>query len=696
LLYYNISVYQYLSLASLHKITPARIQALQQSGINSVADLLYLFPRRYIDRTTILPISSIIPGQTVTVIGKVISVDEAGFGKNKRLHVTIYDGSHKIEGVWFKGITYFKKRFKTGIAVSFYGTAKKFGSALSMSHPDVEDIEDVDTVSRGIFPVYPSTNFLKNTYVTSLTIQKWVRQLTFNRSFSEYLPDYLLKEYRLPDRSSAFQFIHAPSTLNEPEAGVRRFKFEELLMFQLSMQTLRGDRISKNPGSSLQPGKLYRSFITDMLPFSLTEGQTSSLDDILSDVASGQQMNRLIQGDVGSGKTVVAVASLLMAVDSGFQGVMMAPTEILAEQHYHSLSLYLEPLGVKVRLLTGNQSVPLRRDILTDIEGGSAGIVVGTHALIQEKVRFHRLGMIVIDEQHRFGVLQRSNLLEKGQHPHVLVMSATPIPRSLAMTLYSDLDISLIKGLPAGRKAISTVVRYDKNRADIYRFLHDEITKGGQVYVVFPLVEESETVDLKDATVGFEHLSDMFPDFKVGLLHGRMKSSEKEAVMRLFSEGVTQILVSTTVIEVGVNVPNASVMVIEHAERFGLSQLHQLRGRIGRGSRKSYCILMTDVNRSKDARFRLETMARTSDGFEIAEADLKLRGPGDFLGTKQSGMPDFRFADIVEDQQLVQETRELAQRLLGEDPKLSMAKNEGLRKIFRRYFKAKAQYFTMS
>ena len=406
-------------------------------------------------------------------------------------------------------------------------------------------------------------------------------------------------------------------------------------------------------------------------------------------------MNRLIQGDVGSGKTVVAAAAMLMAVDSWYQAAMMAPTEILAEQHYQTFTSYLGPLGLNVRLLTGNQSAPLRRDILTDVEGGRSHIVIGTHALIQDQVKFHKLGLAVIDEQHRFGVMQRSNLLGKGQHPHVLVMSATPIPRSLAMTLYSDMDISLIKGLPAGRKPISTVVRYDRNRDEMYEFMRGEINKGGQVYVVYPLVEESEAMELKDATMGFEQLSKVFPEFQVGLVHGRMKSDEKDAVMKRFSLGEIQILISTTVIEVGVNVPNASIMVIEHAERFGLSQLHQLRGRIGRGSRKSYCILMTDVKRSKDAKVRLDTMARTGDGFEIAEVDLKLRGPGDFLGTKQSGLPDFRFADVVEDQAYVHEAREWAIRITQEDPMLKKADNAGLKLVFTRYFQSKAKYFTM-
>lgn len=677
-------------------MSPPRLEALAQSGIKSVSDLLYFFPRRYIDRSRILAISQLNEHLgNVTVIGRVVKVEELGFARKKRLQVTIHDGSGFLTGVWFKGLSYFKKRFKEGQVVSFYGSIKQFGRQLSVSHPDVEDIEDGDSSSRGIIPVYPSNQFFKNTWITSLVIFKWVTEIMKNRSLEEYLPDYLIREHQLVSRSDALRMIHDPRSLDEPAAGIRRFKFEELLLFQLSMIRLRKDSIEKHAGPALRSGEMTRRFIKESLPFELTDGQLASLVDIQSDFSSGRQMNRLIQGDVGSGKTVVAVAAMLMAVDSGYQAAMMAPTEILAEQHYQTLSEYLGPLGITVRLLTGNQSTALRRDILTDVEGGRAGVVVGTHALIQDQVRFFKLGLAVIDEQHRFGVMQRSSLMNKGHHPHVLVMSATPIPRSLAMTLYSDMDISLIKGLPAGRQPISTAVRYDRNRDDMYAFLRSEIEKGGQVYVVYPLVEESEAIDLKDATVGFDQLSKLFPEYRLGLVHGRMKGEEKDAVMKRFSSGELQILVSTTVIEVGVNVPNASVMVIEHAERFGLSQLHQLRGRIGRGSRKSYCILMTDVKRSKDAKVRLETMARTTDGFEIAEVDLKLRGPGDFLGTKQSGLPEFRFADIVEDQGHVQEAREWAIRILNEDPGLKRANNAGLRMLFERYFHSKAKYFSM-
>jgi ATP-dependent DNA helicase RecG len=677
-------------------MSTARFEALASAGLHSTSDLLYYFPRRYIDRSRILPIRNLNEGDgMITVIGRVIKIEEIGFARKKRLQVTINDGTGTLTGVWFKGLSYFKKRFQDGQTVSFFGAVKRYGHQFTMSHPDIEDIEDVDGSANGIFPVYPSNNFFKNTYITSLILRKWVKQILDSKQFREYLPGYLLNAMKLPGRNDSLHFIHYPTNLDEPAAGVKRFKFEELLFFQLSMLRLRKDSIEKNPGPVLTAGKLTKKFLKETLPFELTDGQYAALVDIQSDVSSGRQMNRLIQGDVGSGKTVVAIASMLMAVDGGYQAAMMAPTEILAEQHYQTLTQYLAPLGVKVRLLTGNQSTALRRDLLTDIEGGGANIVVGTHALIQEQVKFYKLGLTVIDEQHRFGVMQRSNLLGKGQHPHVLVMSATPIPRSLAMTLYSDMDISLIKGLPSGRQPVTTAIKYDTHRAEMYSFLRSEVEKGGQIYVVFPLVEESEKMDLKDATIGYEQLSKEFPEFKIGLVHGRMKGDEKDAVMKQFEKGDIHILISTTVIEVGVNIPNASVMVIEHAERFGLSQLHQLRGRIGRGSRKSYCILMTDVKRSKDARVRLETMARTSDGFEIAEVDLKLRGPGDFLGTKQSGLPDFRFADIVEDQALVYESREWAIKILNEDPDLSAKHHAGLKSVFERYFEAKAKYFSM-
>ncbi|HKK44236.1 MAG TPA: ATP-dependent DNA helicase RecG, partial [Balneolaceae bacterium] len=421
----------------------------------------------------------------------------------------------------------------------------------------------------------------------------------------------------------------------------------------------------------------------------------SALGDIKKDVRSGKQMNRLIQGDVGSGKTIVAIGAILMALDNGYQAVFMAPTEILAEQHFRTLSDFLDPLDINVRLLVGNQNANLRTDILTDIEGGNCQIVVGTHALIQDEVNFNNLGLVVIDEQHRFGVEQRAEILEKGSHPHVLVMSATPIPRSLAMTLYSDLDISIIKGLPGGRKPVKTAVRSQKKDDDIYNFVEQELEKGGQAYVVYPLVEESEKMDLKDATAGYEKLKKRFSDYQVGLLHGQMKSEDKDAVMQQFINNEVQVLVSTTVIEVGVDVPNASIMIVEHAERFGLSQLHQLRGRIGRGERQSYCILIYGEKVSREAQFRLRKMVQTNDGFEIAEADLQLRGPGDFLGTKQSGLPEFHVADIVEDQWILEQAKSEAWKVMNEDPSLENQNHQKLRKVFLPYYKKKSKFYGM-
>ncbi|HCT55290.1 MAG TPA: ATP-dependent DNA helicase RecG, partial [Balneola sp.] len=442
-------------------------------------------------------------------------------------------------------------------------------------------------------------------------------------------------------------------------------------------------------------GNFTSKYFNELLPFQLTEGQVSCLTDIKKDVRSGKQMNRLIQGDVGAGKTVVAIGALLMALDNGFQAAFLAPTEILAEQHYRTLADHLKGLDINVRLLVGGQKSKLRMDVLTDLEGGGCQIVVGTHAIIQEDVRFHKLGLAVIDEQHRFGVKQRAELLNKGSHPHILVMSATPIPRSLAMTVYADLDISIIKGLPAGRKPIKTAIRGNKKREGVWDFVQTEVSDGGQVYVIYPLVEESEALDLKDATAGYEKIKSQFPNFKVGLLHGRMKSNEKDAVMKAFISNEIQILVSTTVIEVGVDVPNASVMIIEHAERFGLSQLHQLRGRIGRGERQSYCILMPDVKVSKAGAFRLKTMEETNDGFKIAEADLKLRGPGDFLGTKQSGLPDFKVADIVEDQFILAQAKEKARELISKDAELVLPENKSLKMMFEPYHKEKAVFYGM-
>ena len=688
-----------MKLTDLSGLSSKRLEALSSEGIHSATDLLNFFPRRFLDRSNTQKIKHLAgSGEEITVAGKVTTINMAGYGRKKRLEVTINDGSGDVKGVWFRGVGYFNKFFKKGDFVAFYGAAKRYGSSISIAHPEVDKIssdDDLDSFSR-IFPIYPGSKALSKARITSKLVQSWMEQILNKLNPDEFLPDSLISEMKLPQRPEAYRMIHFPETHNEHKKALNRFKFEELFLFELSMEKINYTVKERANGHVFNETGTYTStYFNEILPFELTDGQKSSLGEIKKDVRSGKQMNRLIQGDVGAGKTIVAIGAMLMALDNGFQTAFLAPTEILAEQHYRTLTNQLKGLDVNVRLLIGSQKKALRTDILTDIEGGNCNIVVGTHAIIQDTVRFHNLGLAVIDEQHRFGVKQRSELLNKGSHPHMLVMSATPIPRSLAMTVYADLDVSVIKDLPAGRKPIRTAIRSQKKREDVYRFVEQEVKDGGQVYIVYPLVEESEALDLKDATAGFEKLKKQFPDFKVGLIHGQMKTEEKDGAMQAFIKNEIQILVSTTVIEVGVDVPNASIMIIEHAERFGLSQLHQLRGRIGRGERQSYCILMPDVKVSKSGAVRLKTMEETNDGFRIAEADLKLRGPGDFLGTKQSGLPDFKFADIVEDQFLLGQAKEKAMELLGEDPQLQSPQTNSLQKIFSPYFKEKVKFYGM-
>lgn len=688
-----------MNITDLSNLSSKRLEALSNEGIQKAEDLLNFFPRRYLDRSNTQQIKYLAgSGEEVTVAGKVTDISTAGYGKKKRLEVYISDGTGMVKGVWFRGVGYFSKFFKEGETVAFFGPAKRYGKSISIAHPEVDKIStegDLDSFSR-IFPIYPGSKALSKARITSKLVQQWMEEILNNHTFDEFLPDHLLSEFKFPRRQEAYRMIHFPESHNEHKNALNRFKFEELFLFELSMEKINFTIKERANGHVFNETGTYTSrYFNDLLPFELTNGQRTSLAEIKNDVRSGRQMNRLIQGDVGSGKTIVAIGAMLMALDNGFQAAFLAPTEILAEQHFRTLSDHLKELDINIRLLVGSQKKALRTDILTDTEGGNAQIVVGTHAIIQDEVRFHKLGLAVIDEQHRFGVQQRADLLNKGSHPHMLVMSATPIPRSLAMTVYADLDVSIIRDMPAGRKPIKTAIRSNKKRENVYNFVEQEINDGGQVYVVYPLVEESEALDLKDATAGFEKLKKRFPDFNIGLLHGRMKTEEKDAVMKAFINNEVQILVSTTVIEVGVDVANASVMIIEHAERFGLSQLHQLRGRIGRGERQSYCILMPDVKVSKSGAFRLKTMEETNDGFRIAEADLKLRGPGDFLGTKQSGLPDFKFADIVEDQFLLAKAKEKAKELLGSDPNLKTPDNSDLRKVFAPYFKEKVQFYGM-
>lgn len=689
-----------MELSSLPSLSTKRLEALRSIGIHSVEQLLTFFPRRYLDRSNVQTIKDLLgSGEEITVSGKIISIDEVGFGKKKRLEISINDGTGILKGVWFRGATYFKRSFKIGQTVAFFGAAKRFGKSITIAHPEVDTLaeqEDLAGFSR-IIPVYPGSKELSKARITSSLISSWIQHILGASEFSEFLPAPILQNYKYPERQLAFRMIHFPDHHIDHKKALERFKFEEFFLFELSMENIRSKQAERQRGhlfERFEPNTA--TFFNSLIPFQLTEGQKSALSEIKQDLRSGRQMNRLIQGDVGAGKTVVALGAILMAIDNGFQTAFVAPTEILAEQHFHTLNEQLKGLNLSIRLLVGGQKTALRRDILTDIEGGNCHIVVGTHAVLQETVKFHNLGLAVIDEQHRFGVKQRAELLNKGSYPHILVMSATPIPRSLAMTVYADLDISIIQGLPSGRKPVVTAVRSERKREDVYQFVESELTHGGQIYIVFPLIEESEAMDLKDATAGFELIKKRFPGVQTGLLHGRMPSEEKEQIMTAFKKNELQILVSTTVIEVGVDVPNASVMIIEHAERFGLSQLHQLRGRIGRGTRQSYCILLPDVKVSKAGAYRLKTMEETNDGFRIAEADLQLRGPGDFLGTKQSGLPDFKFGDIVEDQFLLAQAKETASELMLNDPEIQKDENKYLKAVFEPYLKDKIHFYEMS
>ncbi len=685
------------NLSKLPLLSTKRLEALKSMGIFTFMDLLYLFPNRYIDRSNIQFIKNLTgSGEEVTISGKIIKSEEVGFGKKKRLEVSLSDGTGIIKGIWFRGGNYIKKSLQPGSIVAFFGQVKQYGHSMNIAHPDISSISnegDLNDFSR-LIPIYPANKEFSKARITSSLIQQWITLILKEVKAEEFIPHYILYELKLPELKLALTWIHNPNSHQEHKRAIDRFKFEELFLFELSIAKIKYSISKSNKGHVLTHFKPNTSiFFNEKLPFQLTDGQKSALSEIKHDLKSGFQMNRLIQGDVGSGKTIVAIGAMLMAIDNGFQAAFAAPTEILAEQHYHTLTHYLNDLNISVGLIIGGQKTKLRTQVLENIEKGTYDMVVGTHAIFQENVKFQNLGLAVIDEQHRFGVKQRANLLGKGNHPHLMVMSATPIPRSLAMTLYADLDISVIKGLPFGRKPIETLIKRDTQREEVFQFVDKNLFEGGQVYIIYPLVEESEVLDLKDATAGYEKIKQRFPDYTVGIIHGRMNTDEKEKTMRAFNDNKIQILVSTTVIEVGVDIPNASIMIIEHAERFGLSQLHQLRGRIGRGNRQSFCFLIPDVKVSKAGAYRLKTMVETNDGFRIAEADLKLRGPGDFLGTKQSGLPDFKTADIVEDQLILQQAKMHASKLMSADLELLDIKHSKLRNIFLPYFENKKEFY---
>lgn len=677
----------------LKGVGPQRGELLRKElSIHRYGDLINLYPNRYIDRTRYYKINELQPTNSseVQIVGKIIHVKTVEFGKGKkRLSATFVDDTGEMELVWFQGIKWIRESLKINIPYVIFGKTNNFNGQFSMPHPEMELLEEHKASLRSAMQaVYPSTEKLANKGISNKVVNKMMQQLFIETHalFTETLPTYLLEELQLIAKNAALFNIHFPKSQELLSKAQFRLKFEELFFIQLQLISKNLIRKHKIKGHAFENvGYYFNEFYTKHLPFDLTNAQKKVLKEIRNDLGNPAQMNRLLQGDVGSGKTIVALMSMLLAIDNGFQACIMAPTEILATQHFNGISELAEPLGLNIKLLTGSTKTAERKIIHEELENGSLNILVGTHALLEDKVKFKNLGLAIIDEQHRFGVEQRSKLWKKNEiPPHVLVMTATPIPRTLAMSLYGDLDISVIDELPPGRKPIQTVHRYDSNRLKVWKFIRDEIEKGRQIYIVYPLIQESETLDYKDLMDGYEGISRDFPlpKYSVSIVHGKMKPAEKDAEMQRFSEGKTNIMVATTVIEVGVNVPNASVMIIESAERFGLSQLHQLRGRVGRGAEQSYCILMTGHKLSNESKIRLETMCKTNDGFEIAEVDLKLRGPGDIMGTQQSGVLNLQIADLVKDKDILQLARHYAIKLLKNDPSMTKPEHQKLREVF--------------
>ncbi|WP_395051304.1 ATP-dependent DNA helicase RecG [Flavobacterium sp.] len=676
----------------LKGIGPNRGALLRKElGIHKYGDLLNFFPNRYIDRTRYYKINELQNNVAeVQIIGKIINIKTVEFGKNqKRLVATFVDDTGQMELVWFQGHKWIRESLKLNEMCVIFGKCTSFGNIFNMAHPEIELMaEHEQSLRSAMQPVYPSTETLANRGISNRVINKMMQQLfqETQAKFSETMPDYLTAELKLIPKNAALFNIHFPKSAEALAKAQYRLKFEELFYIQLQLITknlIRKHKIKGHPFTKV--GDYFNDFFQNHLPFELTNAQKRVIKEIRIDMGSNAQMNRLLQGDVGSGKTIVALMSMLIALDNGFQSCLMAPTEILANQHFNGLSELAKDLNINIKILTGSTKIANRRIIHEELENGSLHILIGTHALLEDKVKFQNLGLAVIDEQHRFGVEQRSKLWKKNEiPPHVLVMTATPIPRTLAMSLYGDLDISVIDELPPGRKPIQTVHRFDSNRLKVWKFIRDEIALGRQIYIVYPLIEESKTMDFKDLMDGYESISRDFPlpDYSISILHGKMKPADKDSEMKRFSEGKTNIMVATTVIEVGVNIPNASVMIIESAERFGLSQLHQLRGRVGRGAEQSYCILMTSHKLSADSKTRMETMVQTNDGFEIAEVDLKLRGPGDLMGTQQSGVLNLQIADIVRDRDILILARNYALKILKDDAPMEKPENAVLRATY--------------
>lgn len=681
----------------LKGVGPARGELLRKElGIHKYGDLINLYPNRYIDRTRYYKIHELLNSNSeVQVVGKVINLKSVG-EKRTRLVATFTDGTGEMELVWFQGQKWIRENLKINVPYVVFGKASAFNGVFNMAHPEMELLtEHEQSLRSAMQPIYPSTEKLIQRGITNKVVNKIMQQLFIETQalFSEPLPAHLVNELQLIPKNAALFNIHFPKSQDLLARAQFRLKFEELFFIQLQLITKNIIRKHKIKGHAFDKvGPYFNDFYNNHLPFDLTGAQKRVLKEIRHDMGQPAQMNRLLQGDVGSGKTIVAMMSMLLALDNGFQACLMAPTEILANQHFLGLSELATPLGINIKILTGSTKTSERKIIHEQLESGELHIIIGTHALLEDKVQFKNLGLAIIDEQHRFGVEQRSKLWHKNEiPPHVLVMTATPIPRTLAMSLYGDLDISVIDELPPGRKPIQTVHRYDSNRLKVWAFLREEIAKGRQIYIVYPLIQESEKMDYKDLMDGYESISRDFPlpQYSVSIVHGKMKPAEKDSEMERFAKGKTNIMVATTVIEVGVNVPNASVMIIESAERFGLSQLHQLRGRVGRGAEQSYCILMTGQKLSNDSKIRMETMCRTNDGFEISEVDLKLRGPGDIMGTQQSGVLNLQIADLVKDRDILQLARQYAIKMLKDDAALAKPEHTALRNAFLEISKKK-------
>ena len=685
----------------LKGVGPKRAEILgKELGIHTFYDLIYYFPFRYLDKTHIHRISDI-QGEmpSIQLKGKFITFNEQGEGARRRLHALFTDGSGSIEIVWFNSVKRIKESLSTGKEYIIFGKPTIFNNRYSISHPEVEENKP-NSETKGLRGIYTLTEKMRNSGFTSRTMQQLEENLLESiKSVSEILPQDIIDKYKLISLFDALTNIHKPRSINDLQRAQFRLKFDELFFLQLNILSFTKKRNSRIIGFKFDHiGTHFNTFYNTALPFPLTNAQKRVIKELRRDMGTGRQMNRLLQGDVGSGKTLVAVMTTLIALDNGYQACIIAPTEILASQHFETISALLAPIGINVALLTGSSKKSERDIIHEQLSSSSLQILIGTHAILEDTVNFHNLGLCVIDEQHRFGVAQRAKMWHKNTTPpHILVMTATPIPRTLAMTVYGDLDVSVIDELPPGRKPVTTVLRFDEHRQNVYRFIGEQLKIGRQIYIVYPLIQENEKLDLHNLEEGYKTIKEIFPSYRVCFVHGKMRPAEKEHQMQLFVNHQAHIMVATTVIEVGVNVPNASVMVIENAERFGLAQLHQLRGRVGRGADQSYCILMSHQKLSKDTRHRLKVMTQTNDGFVVAEEDMKLRGPGDIEGTQQSGISfSLKIANIAHDGQIVQLARDIANELLDSDSQLTLPQHTAMAKHLTFLYQKQANWSLIS